>query len=319
MNNAAIESQSSVVRLRLVNANQISAAVSDTASVLNTRRLIINADDFGLTDGVNRAVLELNAAGALTSATLMATGKAFRTAVHAAFVQTALDIGCHIVLVDGSPVLPHTQIPTLADASGFRPTLGGFVSDLLRGRIRDSEIEAEAAAQIQRIQSSGLAVSHIDTHKHTHMFPRVLRPLLRAARLRGVPAVRNPFEPSWSIRATGAGDIVRRMQVTLLRSQRPYFRRAVQQAGMATTDGSIGVLATGALDAATIERLLSAMPGGTWELVCHPGYQDDELAGIRTRLRTSREMERTALEQMLLSQTNSSIRLINFDRLRRPA
>jgi predicted glycoside hydrolase/deacetylase ChbG (UPF0249 family) len=283
------------------------------------RRLIINADDFGLTEGVNRAVLELNAAGALTSTTLMATGPAFRSAVHASFVQTTLDVGCHVVLVDGAPVLPHTQIPTLAGTRGFRSTLGQFVSDLLRGRIRDSEIEAEAAAQIQRIQSSGLTVSHVDTHKHTHMFARVLRPLLRAAGLRGVAAIRNPFEPGWSIRATAAGDPVRRMQVTLLRSQRPYFLRAVKQANMHTTDGSIGVLATGTLDAETIQRLLSAMPAGTWELVCHPGYQDDALAGIQTRLRASRETERTALEQVFRPENNSIAQLIDFNALRRPS
>jgi hypothetical protein len=151
------------------------------------------------------------------------------------------------------------------------------------------------------------------------MFARVLRPLLRAAGLRGVTAIRNPFEPGWSIRATAAGDPVRRMQVTLLRSQRPYFLRAVKQANMHTTDGSIGVLATGTLDAETIQRLLSAMPAGTWELVCHPGYQDDALAGIQTRLRASRETERTALEQVFRPENNSIAQLIDFNALRRPS
>jgi predicted glycoside hydrolase/deacetylase ChbG (UPF0249 family) len=266
---------------------------------------------------VNQAILELNAAGALSSATLMATGKAFRAAVHASFVQTTLDIGCHVVLVDGSPVLPHSQIPSLATEAGFRPTLGKFVSDLLRGRIRDSEIEAEAAAQIQRIQSSGLTVSHVDTHKHTHMFARVLRPLLRATALRGVSAIRNPFEPAWSVRATPAAGLGRRMQVTLLRSQRRYFRRAVKQAGLATTDGSIGILATGSLNAARLNRLLKAMPPGTWELVCHPGYLDPALGNIRTRLRVSRDVERIALDQILGSGKFFAAHIIDFQALRR--
>ncbi len=283
------------------------------------RRLIVNADDFGLTDGINQAILELNRAGAVTSATLMATGRAFRAAVHASFVQTTLDVGGHVVLVDGAPVLPWTQIPTLATAAGFRRSLGDFVRDLFRGRIRDSEIEAEAAAQIQKIQSSGLTVSHIDTHKHTHMFARVLRPLLRAARLRGVPAIRNPFEPAWSIRATPAASLARRMQVILLGSQRGYFVRAVRDAGLATTDGSIGVLATGTLNAMELERLLSAMPQGTWELVCHPGYDDDSLSKMQTRLRASREVERAALDQVLGAGNFAAGHLINFQSLKRPA
>jgi len=281
------------------------------------RCLIVNADDFGLTAGVNQAILALNTVGSLTSATLMASGKAFRDAVHASFVQTTLDIGCHVVLVDGKPILPHTQIPSLATAAGFRPTLGAFVGDLLRGKIRDSEIEAEAAAQIQRIQSSGLTVSHIDTHKHTHMFGRVLRPLLRAAKLRGVPAVRNPFEAGWSTRATPGASAARRAQVAMLRSQRGYFLRAVKQAGLLTTDGAMGVLATGTLDATTIRRLLAAMPAGTWELVCHPGYEDAELAGVKTRLRASRDVERVALSETISTAKVAPARLISFQELRR--
>lgn len=283
------------------------------------RELLVNADDFGLTEGVNQAILELNTAGVLSSATLMATGAAFRSAVLAAFVQTTLDIGCHVVLVDGSPVLPYRQIPTLATSHGFRPTLGEFVKDLIRGKIRESEIEAEAAAQMQRIQSSGLTVTHIDTHKHTHMFARVLRPLLRAAKLRGVAAIRNPFEPSWSVRATPNAGLARRWQVTLLRSQQSYFKRAVQHAGLSTTDGSIGVVATGSLNVATLYQLLQAMPPGTWELVCHPGYQDAALSKINTRLRLSRETERYTLAKVLAGIRSSNIRMIDFQALRRPA
>jgi len=275
-------------------------------------RLIVNADDFGLTEGVNDAIFELNAAGALTSATLMATGKAFRHAVHGAFVQTSLNVGCHVVLVDGTPVLPHNQIPSLADANGFRSTLGTFVKDLLRGRIRESEIEAEAAAQIARIQSSGITVTHLDTHKHTHMFPRALRPLLRAACLRGVTAIRNPFEPAWSVKASGPASFARSLQVTLLRTQRNYFRRAVSHAGLSTTDGAAGVLATGTLDAAALQRLLQAMPPGTWELVCHPGYDDAALAAVPTRLRASREVERAALLQLPGSGHLSGVELVSF-------
>ncbi len=260
-----------------------------------------------MTTGINRAVMELNAAGALTSATLMANGAAFRDAVHAAFVQTTLDTGCHVVLVDGSPILPHTQIPTLANAEGFRPTLGSFLGDLQRGRIAPEHIEAEAVAQIQKIQSAGLTVSHVDTHKHTHMFARVLRPLLRAASCCEVRAIRNPFEPAWSVGATVATNWQRRVQVVLLRTQRRGFLRAVRMAGMLTTDGAIGVLATGELSASILRQLIDAMPQGTWELVCHPGYQDHALAGINTRLQESREIERAALAEVFADGIKPSI------------
>lgn len=260
-----------------------------------SRRLIINADDFGLTAGVNRAILVLNAAGVLPSATLMATGSAFRDAVHGAFMQPALGVGCHVVLVDGAPVLHAADLPTLAPSGRFRTSLGAFVRALMMGQIRAEEIEREATAQIQRIRSAGMTVTHLDTHKHTHMFPGVRQPLLGAAQACGIAALRNPFEPVWSRRATLKAPAARRMQVRALDLLRAPFVQAVRRAGIATTDGAMGVLATGILDAETLRRMLRAMPPGTWELVCHPGYADRALESAGTRLLRSREVEQSAL------------------------
>ncbi|HEY1963605.1 MAG TPA: ChbG/HpnK family deacetylase [Acidobacteriaceae bacterium] len=259
------------------------------------RRLIINADDFGLTEGVNRAILELNALEVLTSATLMATGAAFRDAAHAAFMQTSLGVGCHVVLVDGQPALHAGELPTLAPGGRFRSSLTNFMLDLFAGRIDASEIEHEAIVQIRRVQSAGITVTHIDTHKHTHMFPRVLAPLIRAARVCDVPAIRNPFEPKWSRRLTERAPRARRLQVRALRLFRRQFLRAVRAARLHTTDGALGVLATGTFDAAYVVRLLHRMPPGTWELVCHPGYVDVALGHAGTRLVETREVERLGL------------------------
>jgi predicted glycoside hydrolase/deacetylase ChbG (UPF0249 family) len=266
-------------------------------------RLIINADDFGLTPGVNRSVAELHQARALSSATLMANSTFFADAVSLAQANPTLEVGCHIVLVDGAPALPAAQIPSLAAANGqFRDKLGRFAADLFMGRIRPEELEAEATAQIRRVQDAGLPVSHIDTHKHTHVFPRVLRPLLRAARACGVRAIRNPFEPDWALRVTPAAGRLRRIAVVALDSQRRTFLRLVQEAGLETTSGTIGVLATGTLDAAaTLKHLLAAFPAdeATWELVCHPGYPDEHLDRVRTRLRASRGLEHSALLELI--------------------
>jgi chitin disaccharide deacetylase len=259
------------------------------------RRLIINADDFGLTEGVNRAILELNAAEVLPSATLMATGPAFRNAVHAAFQQTSLGVGCHIVLVDGQPALHPAELPTLAREGRLRSSLTTFMVDLFGGRIAFQEIEREAIAQIRQVQAAGITVTHVDTHKHTHMFPRVLGPLIRAARACNVPAIRNPFEPDWSIRLTGKAPHTRRLQVRTLRLFREQFLRSVRAARLHTTDGALGVLATGTFDSAYVLRLLHNMPAGTWELVCHPGYVDAALSHAGTRLIETRKTERLAL------------------------
>jgi hopanoid biosynthesis associated protein HpnK len=260
-------------------------------------RLIVNADDFGLTSGVNRAIVELHQAGVLTSTTLMARAAATDEAIALARANPSLGVGCHIVLVDGEPVLPPREIPTLVDSRTgcFPPKLSTFLLRLFTGRIRSSEIEAEAAAQIALLQRNALRLTHIDSHKHAHMFPAVLRPVLRAAANAGIHAVRNPFEPEWAIRATPRASLLRTGEVLMLRHLGPFFRKLIAQENASTTDGTIAVVGTGTLDADAVRSMLTQLPPGTWELVTHPGYNDADLDKVRTRLRTSREIERKAL------------------------
>lgn len=279
-------------------------------------RLILNADDFGLTAGINRAILELHRAGVLTSASLMAKAAATDEAIELALATPSLGVGCHVVLVDGEPVLsPRQDVPNLADPVDgvFFPPLFHLLDWIYRkdlfGRTVAREIEAETAAQIALLQKRGLRLTHIDTHKHAHMFPAVLRPVLRAARAAGIRSVRNPFEPAWSLRATPGAPRIRRVQVRLLRLLEPTFRRIVAEEGFTTTDGAIGVLATGTLDSKTVSSLLRNLPEGTWELVTHPGYNDSDLAQARTRLLASRETERDALRAV---EQFREIELISF-------
>lgn len=280
-------------------------------------RLIINADDFGLTFGVNRAIVELHQARVLTSATLMARAGATDDAIQMALGTPTLGVGCHVVLVDGRPVLPPGQVASLVDKQTgcFLPTLTAFLARLFTRRIRAAEIEAEAAAQIGLLQDAGLRLTHIDTHKHTHMFPPVLKPLLQAARKAGIRAVRNPFEPEWAVRVTPRASLVRSAEVIALRRLGPFFRRLIARARFITTDGTIAVAGTGTFDASTVRALLSELPEGSWELVTHPGYNDEDLEKIRTRLRDSRDKERLALASV---REFPAIDLISFADLNSP-
>ena len=261
------------------------------------QRLIVNADDFGLTRGVNRAIVELRTAGLLTSTSLMARAGATEEAIELAHANPSLGVGCHIVLIDGEPVLPPEQIPSLVDAQTgqFLPTVGAFLRRLFTGRIHAEEIEAEAAAQIACLQKSGVHLTHVDTHKHSHIFPAVLRPVLRAARSAGIRAVRFPFEPEWALKASIGASLARVAELTILRRMAPRSRQILADEGFCSTDGTIAIAGTGTLDAATVRSLLRQLPAGTWELVTHPGYNDADLDRVRTRLRDSREVERAAL------------------------
>jgi chitin disaccharide deacetylase len=263
------------------------------------RRLIVNADDFGLTPGVNRAIAEAHARGIVTSATLMANSGSFDEAVRLAKESARWSVGCHVVLLDGSPLMDPARLSSLVRRKGagsFRDGVGGFAARALTGWIDSDEVQAEVTAQIRKLQTAGIEVSHVDTHKHTHMFPAALAGVLRAARTCGVKAIRNPFEViaanyvRWQ-----RGMWKRYAQLKTLNGFAGLFRRTVAKAGLRTPDGTLGIVATGHLNSRVFEALAEHMPEGTWEFVCHPGYVDHELGAIRTRLRESREQELAVL------------------------
>jgi predicted glycoside hydrolase/deacetylase ChbG (UPF0249 family) len=266
-------------------------------------RLIVNADDFGQTPGINLAVEELYRAGALTSATLMAGGSAFESAVEIARRNPRLGVGCHVVLVDGTPIAPADSVPSLLGPDGktFRSSIADFAVAALRGGIRPEDVEREAIAQMQRLQHAGIQITHLDTHKHTHLFPAVLAPLLRAAKSAGVHSLRRPFEPRWS--ATLAGEpLLRRLQLKALGQFAPSFDQLILGAPdtVRVPAGTLGIAATGTLNAQRLRAILNALPqSGTFELCCHPGHVDAALVAQKTRLRATRETEFCALLEVI--------------------
>jgi len=268
------------------------------------RQLMVNADDFGLTAGVNRAIVETHRGGIVSSATLMASGAAFDDAVAQARAAPTLSVGCHVVLVDGAPVSEPGAVDTLlatrsAAPEQFHSRLSSVATRAMFGGFDPDQLVEEIAAQIGKLQSAGLQVTHLDTHKHTHIFPEILRALLRAARICGVRAIRNPFVPAAAFSAAqfrGKPDLWKRYgQVRMLRAFAGQFREKTRRAGLATPDGIVGVVETGALDASLLRQALTHLPEGTWELVCHPGYDDAGLRAARTRLTQARDQERRLL------------------------
>ena len=139
------------------------------------RQLIVNADDFGFTRGVNAGIVRAFSAGILTSTTIMANGPAFEDAVELALTNPSLHVGCHLALVGGRPSAPPHAVPSLIDAAGdMPPTLTQLVVRLAAGRVRIADIEREFRAQIERVLGAGIKPSHLDTHKHTHIYPPVM-------------------------------------------------------------------------------------------------------------------------------------------------
>ena len=284
-------------------------------------RLIINADDFGLSPGVNRAIGELAEAGAISSATLMAGGESFDNAVETAKALPALGVGCHLVFVEGRPLSPARQVASLLrdDGFGFRKSLFEFAQAALLGRIRADEIELETIAQISRLQAAGLTVTHVDTHKHTHAFPAVALGVLRGAARCNVQRYRFPFEPRWSRHTSkGVSTLGRTIQMLAMQRMQGGFQNTARGEGV-TTAGTLGILATGSMTYNLLEELcggIAKLEGDSvLELCVHPGYVDDMLQRTGTRLLDSREAELLALMRLGAEPTHGA--LVHYGQLRR--
>jgi predicted glycoside hydrolase/deacetylase ChbG (UPF0249 family) len=238
------------------------------------KRLVVNADDFGFTRDVNQGIVEAHCRGILTATTLMATGDAFDDAVRLAKENPSLDVGCHLVLV-GSP--------------GFPATVPQLFQSVALGRI---QIYDELSAQVRKIVHAGIVPTHLDTHKHTHLFPPVLDAVVRISQEFAIPWVRRPFDfPMHSKRA----GLVTRAVSGSFGVVRKRFAREFARHGCRSTDHFAGFQITGNYDASELAALIRALPEGSTEFMCHPGVCTDELRAASTRLKESRERELRAL------------------------
>jgi len=242
------------------------------------KQLIVNADDLGLTAGVNRGILRAFQDGIVTSASLLVTGSAFEEAVALARQNPKLNVGLHVTLVEERAVLGRDALPTLVDETGRLPrTSGEFLRRAFLGRISWDEVEREIAAQIACFQETGVRLSHLDSHQHLHMFPPVFQIVSRLTHGMDDVWIRNPAGP-WRM---SAGVRVERWVQRLALNLTCLWVRALHSPSQAQMpDGMYGFETGGRLTRSALEQILRRIPDGLYELICHPGEDD---AGTRTR------------------------------------
>jgi hopanoid biosynthesis associated protein HpnK len=286
------------------------------------KELILNADDFGLTRGVNEGIIRGHREGILTSATLMATGPAFDNAVELALANRSLGIGCHLVLVGGKAVSPPAEIPSLADAAGWMPeSLAAFVAKLSTGKIKSDAIEREMRAQIGRIRDAGIEPTHVDTHKHTHAHPIVMEALGRVSQALGITKVRKPMEKlrdSWdSSRRESGGMSAQLLASAAVRAITPQFTSISKRYGLRSPDNFLGLAITGKLGPVALRQLIESVPDGSTEIMLHPGLCDSDLRNTGSRLQQQRQFELDGLTDAAVRRAVSeqAIRLISYREL----
>jgi hopanoid biosynthesis associated protein HpnK len=258
------------------------------------KSLVVNADDLGLTIGVNDGIFDAHDRGILTSASLFAHAPETADAIRRARYRPSLGLGLHLALVDGCPILPPDRVPTLVGDDGrFRTSWKPFVVACLLGRVALDDVERELTAQIGRIRDAGIQLTHLDAHKHVHAFPPIFAIVARLAERFRIPAVRVPYE-RWSLAwVNGPQQRTARAQALMNASMLPWARRdyRIASAHGIRTRQFVGRTHTGILSADSLEGLLTHLRPGVTELMVHPGYVDDALLKTSTRLVSSREEE----------------------------
>jgi len=233
------------------------------------KNLIVTADDFGAATEVNDAVLDAHRNGILTAASLMVAAPAAADAVACAHATPSLRVGLHLVLVDGKPFLPASQVPDLVDAAGnFRNDMARAGAAMFFRPSVQRQLEAEIAAQFAAFAASGLVLDHVNSHKHFHLHPTIARLMVKYAARHGATGARVPLEP---------GDVLARIEprktsaVTAI--TQPFarlLRRRFARAGIASPDAVFGLAWSGAMTAARVRGIVENLPEGLTEIYLHP-------------------------------------------------
>ena len=286
------------------------------------KNLIVNADDLAWTEGVNRGIADAHRKGLVTSTSLLANGRAFASALAVARANPALGVGVHLNLSDGPPTAKPDDVRGLLNEVNCLED--GPESLLLRIASRSlplAEVEHEWDAQIQKVRDTGVHPTHVDGHKHVQMLPGLFEIAVRLAKKHGIRAIRVSHEESKlrAVLATGSDQNTRvvlkqGVQARGLKLLARDAREMADHAGLATTDYFCGIAQTGVLTRDGVERLLESLPDGTTELMCHPGYLDEELRASPTRLQESRQTELQILTDPGIRKlvATQGIRLISY-------
>ncbi len=273
--------------------------------------LVVNADDLGLSEGVNRGIEHCFHQGLLRSASLMPNGPAFAQAVEVAARNPGLGVGVHLSLVDEQAVAPRDRLGRLVDAQGRLPgSYREFVAGWLGRRFGPREVGAEIAAQLDRVREAGMQPTHLDSHQHLHLLPGVLTLVLAAAREAGIGVVRVPHDQGAPSGVTGGG---RRVQMSVLGSLAWWGGRRVRRAGLLHADWFWGLGQSGALDEPGLLAILDRLCPGVNELMCHPGFADPALtARYQWGYHWDQEAGALCAERVLRAVEEKGLPLVNF-------
>lgn len=280
------------------------------------KRLIVNADDFGLHSSVNHGIIEGYEKGCIRSTSFVAAGVAAEEAAELAKKNPGLGVGIHLTLVAERPVLPPPQVPSLIGENGYLlPNHAAFICRYMTGGICMEQLYSECEAQILRAMEMGVRLTHIDSHQHLHVLPGVIRMVLSLAKKYGFTKMRLPAEPFLFTGGypTSAGRYMAKCGLT---SCARIVKGAIRRAGIMTPDSFFGMLAGGHLYTPHFLSMLRALPDGVSEIMVHPGKDNRVLDDIyHWAYHWEEELASVTSAEAMKMIEERQIRLISYEEL----
>ncbi len=281
---------------------------------LSMKRVIVNADDFGLCRCVNEGVILAHTKGILTSATLMANTPGFEHAVELSRRHPRLGIGLHLNFVRGRPVLPPGQIASLVGSDGlFFRSAAAVVRRLFSGRIKKEDLEREGRAQVEKALAAGVRLSHFDSEKNIHVLPPLMDVVLKLSDAYGIKKVR--FIKEYAL----SGPLGQSLKALFLSLSCRLAARKIRRRGLVIADRFYGICNSGRMTAGRLRKMLGGLKDGSAEIMAHPGFVTEELRELETTVGTYyinryRESELRALLDPGLPETarRRGVRFISF-------
>jgi chitin disaccharide deacetylase len=241
------------------------------------KKLIISADDFGLTEGINRGIIECARNGTVTSASIMVNTPAFPQAAALAGECPALDIGVHLNLVKGKPLLTKAEIPSLVNTAGNFYTLPPFTLRLFTGRINLIEAEKELRAQLGAALKAGLKITHLDSHRHFHTYPAMLKLIIKIAKDYHIGAIRCPLGLTaipGGVKEGILNCLSRNASARLDAARVRHNDRFFELVRIESKKDYLGAM----------EKFCANLGDAVTELDTHPGYMTGDLDGIEATI-----------------------------------
>lgn len=273
------------------------------------RYMIVNADDFGIDEEINRGIAECFRNGIVRSVSIVSNGLAFENAVNLIEKNTDVRVGVHLCLVDERSLLSKARVPSIVDYKGFlSKNYLHFLFKIFNNQVNLLEVEDELNAQIKKVLDYGIIPTHLDSHQYTHLLPPVFNIVIKLAKKYNIKWIRYPKQNKHTQFIT-ARSYIKKLYLWFISG---YQLKALRKNNIYYPDFSYGIMTNGHLNEHTMRIFLEDLHSGLTDITCHPGYNPRNRRYATWKYHWEEEVNALKSEGIKDSIKKLNIKLVNY-------